>query len=125
MTSAISIFCQRLSDIEAVTDEFKCVSQHFENKFDSLDAIRKTQVHISILQAPIVFYRSFISPQMKPRCYFYPSCSQFTMESIHLYGVKGFFIGIDRIMRCSVVSEGHYPEDKRTGLLYDPATNYK
>lgn len=78
-----------------------------------------------ILKIPIIFWKEFISSQMKPRCYFYPSCSQFSLEAIQQYGLRGFFLGIDRIFRCNVFSEEKYPYYKNTNRLYDPVSRYQ
>lgn len=44
-------------------------------------------------------------------CYFLPTCSQYTKESIEKYGVfKGLYFGTKRILRC-------HPWQKHT---YDP-----
>jgi hypothetical protein len=57
----------------------------------------------------IVFYRKFISP-LKPRtCRFYPTCSQYAIESIKKYGViKGGIKSIKRILRCHPFNPGGY-----------------
>ena len=40
---------------------------------------------------------------------FYPSCSEYMKQSIIKYGVvKGFFLGIKRILKCNPFSKGGY-----------------
>lgn len=35
-------------------------------------------------------------------CVFYPSCSEYTKQAIHKYGIKkGVWLGVKRIRRCS------------------------
>jgi uncharacterized protein len=70
----------------------------------------------------IDWYKTNISTLNFTHCSFYPTCSQYTKQSILKYGlVKGWIMGCDRLMRCS-----HelwiYPEVKVDGELkkYDP-----
>lgn len=57
----------------------------------------------------IMFYRKFISP-LKPRtCRFYPTCSQYAIESIEKHGVlKGSIKAVKRILRCHPFNPGGY-----------------
>jgi len=57
----------------------------------------------------IMFYRKFISP-LKPRtCRFYPTCSQYAIESIEKQGVlKGSIKAVKRILRCHPFNPGGY-----------------
>jgi putative membrane protein insertion efficiency factor len=60
-----------------------------------------------LLLKAIVFYQRFISPLMGRHCRFYPSCSQFFLESVEKYGtLKGIKKGLTRILRCSHLSLG-------------------
>lgn len=49
-------------------------------------------------------------------CRYYPSCSEYTKQSISRFGlVVGFFMGSYRILRCNPFSKGGYdpvPERK-------------
>jgi uncharacterized protein len=52
-------------------------------------------------QAPIKFYRRFISPLKPPTCRFYPTCSEYALEAIEVHGaVKGSWLAAKRIGRC-------------------------
>lgn len=43
------------------------------------------------------------------KCKFYPSCSEYMKQAIIKYGiVKGFFLGIKRIIKCNPFSKGGY-----------------
>ncbi len=54
-----------------------------------------------ILIKSIEFYQRWISPNKKPSCVFYPTCSEYAKEAIRKYGAgKGFIKSIWRIMRC-------------------------
>ncbi len=43
------------------------------------------------------------------RCKYYPSCSEYTKQAINKYGlIKGFFLGVKRILKCNPFSKGGY-----------------
>lgn len=55
----------------------------------------------------ILFYQGFISPLFGERCRFYPSCSEYTRQSIEKYGLsKGFLKGVVRILKCNPYNGG-------------------
>lgn len=60
----------------------------------------------------IDFYKKFISPIFQYKgvqCKYYPTCSEYTKQAIEKYGpMKGFFIGLKRILRCNPLSKGGY-----------------
>lgn len=57
----------------------------------------------------IRLYQWTVSPLLGPRCRFYPSCSQYTLEAIVRFGVlKGGWLGIARIVRCNPWNHGGY-----------------
>lgn len=66
----------------------------------------------------IQFYRKNISPNTKPSCKYYPTCSQYGLEAIERFGAfKGGLMTIWRIFRCNPFSKGGYdpvPEKKGT-----------
>ena len=52
-------------------------------------------------------YQLFISPLLGPRCRFYPSCSNYTIEAIQIHGVfKGSWLAVKRISRCHPANPG-------------------
>ena len=62
---------------------------------------------------PIIYaikaYQALISSWTPPRCRFYPSCSQYTLEAVTRYGpARGTWLGIKRILRCHPWNEGGY-----------------
>ena len=60
--------------------------------------IIKYQKHVSIF---------FESKGIK--CKFYPTCSEYTKQSIEKYGsLKGLYLGIKRFIKCNPFSKGGY-----------------
>jgi putative membrane protein insertion efficiency factor len=46
-------------------------------------------------------YQLVISPLLGPRCRFYPTCSQYTLEAVERHGViRGLWLGIRRVSKC-------------------------
>jgi uncharacterized protein len=62
-----------------------------------------------LMLLPIYLYRSLISPAIKPRCRYFPSCSEYFELSVMRYGVlRGSLKGIYRILRCNPFASGGY-----------------
>jgi uncharacterized protein len=54
-----------------------------------------------LISLPIYFYRSAISPYLRPSCRHIPSCSEYAIEAIKIHGpLHGFIMGTNRILRC-------------------------
>ena len=51
-------------------------------------------------------YQKFISPLLGPRCKYYPSCSQYAIDAISEYKLKGFAMAAWRLLRCNPWSHG-------------------
>ena len=57
----------------------------------------------------IRFYQTAISSHTRPKCKYYPTCSQYTYEAIEIHGaLKGTLMGAWRILRCNPWSKGGY-----------------
>lgn len=55
----------------------------------------------AVVQAPVRFYRRWISPLKPPTCRFYPTCSAYALEAIEVHGpAKGSWLAVKRICRC-------------------------
>lgn len=47
------------------------------------------------------FYQVAISPMLGPRCRFYPSCSNYAIEALHVHGAaRGSWLTVCRVCRC-------------------------
>jgi uncharacterized protein len=51
-------------------------------------------------------YRKLISPVLTPRCKYHPSCSQYAIDAIMEYPIKGLFMAAWRLVRCNPWSLG-------------------
>lgn len=59
--------------------------------------------------ALIRFYQYAISPLLPPTCRYSPTCSQYAVEAISIYGpVKGTWLALKRLSRCHPGYEGGY-----------------
>ncbi|MBI1939694.1 MAG: membrane protein insertion efficiency factor YidD [Ignavibacteriales bacterium] len=57
----------------------------------------------------IKVYQKIISPMFPPSCRFYPTCSEYAIQSISKYGAfKGGIKAVWRILRCNPLSKGGY-----------------
>ncbi|MDR2471192.1 MAG: membrane protein insertion efficiency factor YidD [Treponema sp.] len=57
----------------------------------------------------IWFYQQAISPYLRPRCRYYPSCSAYAREAVQKYGaLRGSLLALKRIMRCHPLRGGGY-----------------
>ena len=55
----------------------------------------------------IKFYQKFISPMFAPSCRFYPTCSEYAIQSVTKYGaLKGVAKAVWRILRCNPFNKG-------------------
>ena len=64
-------------------------------------------------------YQKFISPYFAPRCKYYPTCSQYSIDAIKEYGsLRGIAMTTWRLLRCNPFSYGgvDYVVKKKTEL---------
>ena len=63
----------------------------------------------TVLLYLIKIYQKLISPLFGSNCRFYPTCSQYTYESVDKYGFfKGTYFSFKRITKCHPFHEGGY-----------------
>ncbi|MDR2107510.1 MAG: membrane protein insertion efficiency factor YidD [Holosporaceae bacterium] len=61
------------------------------------------QIMISLIR----IYQKILSPHLRSRCRFYPSCSEYAVSAIRKYGpVKGLLKAAFRLLRCNPFSKG-------------------
>ena len=64
---------------------------------------------VRILCCLIRWYQQGISAQRPFRvCRFTPSCSQYMLEALQRFGLKGILLGSWRLLRCQPFSRGGY-----------------
>ena len=57
----------------------------------------------------VKLYQKLISPLFPPSCRFYPTCSEYAVQSLEKYGVlKGGIKAVWRILRCNPFNKGGY-----------------
>jgi putative membrane protein insertion efficiency factor len=63
----------------------------------------------TVLLALLRGYRFAISPLLGSRCRFFPSCSEYAIESLGRYGaLKGSWLALRRVLRCHPWHAGGY-----------------
>jgi uncharacterized protein len=69
--------------------------------------LRELSVFVVLL--PVRLYQVVLGPLMPKVCRFYPSCSEYFVQAVHLYGpVRGVCKGVWRVCRCNPLSRGGY-----------------
>ncbi|MFZ5597871.1 MAG: membrane protein insertion efficiency factor YidD [Bacillota bacterium] len=67
------------------------------------------RIPVVLMVLIIRFYRMFISPLKTPSCRFYPTCSQYALESLEKYGIIiGTCKALIRILKCHPFHPGGY-----------------
>jgi putative membrane protein insertion efficiency factor len=73
-------------------------------------------------------YQKAVSPQISASCMYQTTCSNFSKEAIHEFGLfKGIFLSADRLLRCNKVSAKEIPPmdmDIISGKAIDPLSKY-
>lgn len=60
-----------------------------------------------LLIALIRLYQKALSPLFPPSCRFYPSCSEYAVQALRVYGLRrGLLKGLWRVLRCQPLSRG-------------------
>jgi hypothetical protein len=74
--------------------------------------------------APIKLYQKTVSPLIGQRCRYYPSCSEYAVQSISKFGIlRGLVLAGWRLLRCNPFSRGGFDpvEDQRLFRSRTPA----
>ena len=78
----------------------------------------------TIAIAPILFYQRAVSPAIRQRCKYYPTCSEYAVGAVRQYGVlRGVVLAGWRLLRCNPLSNGgfDYVEDQKLFRSRAPA----
>jgi uncharacterized protein len=70
----------------------------------------------AIVIAPVKAYQRLVSPLLRPRCKYVPSCSEYATGAIREFGVvRGLILAGWRLLRCNPASHGgvDYPRDQK------------
>jgi putative membrane protein insertion efficiency factor len=68
-----------------------------------------TRILRAVVLAPIVAYRTAISPALPRRCKYEPTCSRYAIDAIGSYGIlRGVVLAAWRLLRCNPWSDGGY-----------------
>jgi putative membrane protein insertion efficiency factor len=70
---------------------------------------RSDPVIRACMLALVRFYRRFFSPLLPAACRFEPTCSQYALDAIEMYGaLKGGWLTLRRLLRCQPFSRGGF-----------------
>jgi putative membrane protein insertion efficiency factor len=58
-------------------------------------------------------YQRCVSPFLMPCCKYYPSCSNYSLQALEIYGVRGVFLIVKRLLKCNPFSNGGVDEVPR------------
>ena len=70
----------------------------------------------AIAIAPVKAYQRLVSPLLRPRCKYVPSCSEYAVLAVREFGIaRGLILAGWRLLRCNPASHGgiDYPRDQR------------
>jgi putative membrane protein insertion efficiency factor len=56
----------------------------------------------------LAIYQSLISPFTAASCRYHPTCSAYAKEAINIFGVKGVFLTLKRVLKCNPFFTGGY-----------------
>jgi putative membrane protein insertion efficiency factor len=71
---------------------------------------------------PIRLYQLIVSPLLRPRCKYHPSCSQYAMAAFKEFGlVRGAVLAGWRLLRCNPWSHGGVDYASQQTLFRKPA----
>ena len=60
-----------------------------------------------LVVAPLRAYQKLISPLLRPRCRYAPSCSEYAIQAVREFGIlRGLVLAGWRLLRCNPFSHG-------------------
>jgi putative membrane protein insertion efficiency factor len=82
------------------------------NKIENFFLVRWIRkLFVLLLTIPVRIYQWTISPMLPRTCRYYPTCSEYAIESLRVHGpVLGLLLGTKRILSCNPWGgHGHDP----------------
>jgi putative membrane protein insertion efficiency factor len=77
------------------------------------------------LRLLILGYQRFVSPFLAPRCRFWPSCSQYSLEALAVWGTRrGLWLSVCRLARCHPWSAGGIDQVPHRPLVSSDTSSY-
>ncbi len=97
------------------------IAHTIESPLTPASPVYRVSIPSVLTNASFKFYKKFITNQDMTNCPFSPSCSQYMLEAVSEYGAAGFFMGLDRLNRCTSTEHKRnmYPT-LSNGKHYDP-----
>ncbi|MFC0674958.1 membrane protein insertion efficiency factor YidD [Brachybacterium hainanense] len=75
----------------------------------------------TLLLLPVRAYQVGVSPYTPPACRYYPVCSQYAVDALHVHGaLKGTLLAAARILRCNPLSRGGTDPVPAPGMWRNP-----
>jgi putative membrane protein insertion efficiency factor len=67
------------------------------------------RIVVSLAVLPIRAYQKLISPMLGQHCRYYPSCSEYAVQSVRRFGIlRGLVLAGWRLLRCNPLSGGGF-----------------
>lgn len=74
-----------------------------------MGAVARRSLAARAALAAIGLYQRRVSPLLRARCIYVPTCSQYACQAIERYGlIRGGFLAARRILRCHPLHAGGY-----------------
>ncbi len=81
--------------------------------------MRSALLRVAVL--PIRAYQLAISPMLGDHCRYYPSCSEYAVQSVMRFGIlRGLVLAGWRLLRCNPWSPGGYDPVEAQRLFKSP-----
>ncbi|MCD4695327.1 MAG: membrane protein insertion efficiency factor YidD [Bacteroidales bacterium] len=104
--------------------QLKTIFDKHDHKNDYLQYVRQVDNELQLVYASIfIIYKEAFSSQDMNVCAFYPSCSEYSVQTIQKNGIiYGLFDSLDRLTRCHPLTGlgSNYPYHPETNKYYDP-----
>ena len=113
--------------INEITAKQKSKTKHRSFIYSSEDQLTKKINPLNMAFGGLLYiYQNTLSQQFSATCLYHPSCSDFSKQCIHEYGIlKGVFLSADRVSRCNrIAATGIHPLRVENNKVQDPVSFY-